>query len=120
MKRLPLGLAVGAVVVPVGAPASAVSVQIDVRHHHDHGPAGGRLLGRTQRGPVGGVAAGAVQQIQHRVVLVAVLRVAARQQDANVDRTAQRGGRDRERHQATVERMDGGHVEAVGVAKVRG
>src|SRR3954447_12019319 len=58
VEALPLGLAVSAAVVPVGAPPAAVVVLGDVGHDHDQRPAGGGWLGTAEVGPVGRAAAG--------------------------------------------------------------
>ena len=81
---LPARLAAGAVVEPVRVEAAAAAVG----HHDDQRELGRELLGLALAGagPGGLVAARAVEQVQHRVAVLALRGVSGREQDADLRR----------------------------------
>ena len=95
---LPARLAAGAVVEPVRVEAAEAAVG----HHDDQRKLGRELLGLALAGagPRGPVAARAVEQVQHRVAVLALRGVSGREQDADLRRLGKGGGAQRELVQA--------------------
>ena len=98
---------------------AAVVVEPAVRHDHDQGQPGSGRSDIARGQPIVGTAAGAMQEVEHRVVTSRVRGVAVRQQDAETHRTTECCGRHVQRVQPVVDLLGRDDGYSSGVAERR-